>query len=91
MRFWLGGAPFSVGSVEKVGPKGDRHPATELGKVFFLPRDSPVARRYYKRNFPGGVDAPGAYRQIYSNRGWLVYAAPGCLASARSALRSPRG
>jgi hypothetical protein len=70
LRYWLKGAPGSVTTVEK-------HSAP-MGRVLVLPRHSRVANRFYRKAFPKNVHAPAGYTQIYSNRSWRVFAAPGC-------------
>jgi hypothetical protein len=69
LRYWLDGKPKSVGTIEKR--------ASPLGRMLVVPRDVPLARRFYKKNFPQ-VTPPSGYRAIYADRSWKVYAAPGC-------------
>jgi hypothetical protein len=69
IRWWLDGDPKSVGTVE--------NGASPLGKLLLVPRRSPLANRFYKENFPAYAPPP-AYRSLYRNRTWQVYAAPGC-------------
>jgi hypothetical protein len=70
IRFWLGGGPGSVRTVE-----GGTAP---MGRVLLLPRRGPMtARAFRNRPFPN-VKVPAGYRQIFRNGAWRVYAAPGC-------------
>ena len=69
-RFWLGGAPGSVTTVE--------NGASPMGKMLLLPRrNRSTGRVYSKRTFPR-VRPPDGFRQIYRNPSWRVFAAPGC-------------
>jgi hypothetical protein len=71
IRFWLGGEPGSVRTVE-----GGAAPTSRL---LLLPRRSPTTGRIY--NQPGEFPKarpPAGYRQIFANRSWRVFAAPGC-------------
>jgi MFS family permease len=70
LRYWLHGDPGSVTTVEK-------H-SDPLGRILVLPRRSRVTKRFYRAAFPRNVHAPASYTQIYSNRSWRVFAAPGC-------------
>jgi hypothetical protein len=70
IRFWLGGDPGSVQTIERG--------AAPMGRLLLLPRRGPIVARMY-RNFPfPKVRVPAAYRQIFQNQSWRVYAAPGC-------------
>jgi hypothetical protein len=70
IRFWLGGEPGSVQTLE--------HGAAPMSRVLLLPRRSWSTRRMY-RNLPfPNVRVPAGYRQIFRNQSWRVYAAPGC-------------
>jgi len=69
IRWWLDGDPGSVGTVEQG--------ASPLGKLLLVPRHSRVANRFYQENFPRYAP-PASYRQLYANRTWAVFAAPGC-------------
>jgi hypothetical protein len=69
VRYWLGGDPGSVGTVE--------HGASPLGKLLLVPRRTKRARRFYRVNFPTYAP-PSSYRKLYENRTWRVFAAPGC-------------
>jgi hypothetical protein len=69
-RFWLGGAPGTVTTVESG--------ASPMGKLLLMPVKGPTTRRIYPpRVFPK-VAAPPGWRTIYENRSWRVTAAPGC-------------
>jgi hypothetical protein len=70
MRYWLGGDPGSVNTVE-------RHTG-RLGRMLLLPQHSPSTRRVYTSNTFPGTKPPRGWAQIYANRSWRVYAAPGC-------------
>jgi hypothetical protein len=73
IRWWLDGAPGSVGTV-----KGGASP---LGRMMLLPRRSPTTRRIYgPATFPK-ARPPGDWKRIYLNRSWRVYAAPECRAA----------
>ena len=69
IRWWLGGDPKSVGTVE--------NGASPLGRLLLVPRRTRLARRFYKVNFPV-YSPPASYRKLYENRTWRVFAAPGC-------------
>jgi hypothetical protein len=69
IRFWLGGDPGSVTTVEN----GMSSP----GKLLLLPRRNRPATRFYRANFPGDAPPP-SYRRVYQNPTWQVYAAAGC-------------
>jgi hypothetical protein len=70
LRYWLGGDPGSVGTIEA-------H-ASPLGRLLLTPRRSTVAKRFYGKNFPR-TRRPAGYRILFQNRSYRVYAAPGCL------------
>jgi hypothetical protein len=70
IRFWLGGEPGSVRTIEGG--------AAPVGRVLLLPRRGPVTNRMY-RNVPfPNVRVPDGYRQIFRNGSWRVLAARGC-------------
>jgi hypothetical protein len=70
IRFWLGGDPGSVRTLEGG--------AAPVSRVLLLPRRGPSTGRMYRnRPFPN-VRIPAGYRQIFRNQSWRVYAAPGC-------------
>jgi hypothetical protein len=70
VRYWLGGAPGSVRTVEG-GASG-------MSRLLLLPRRNRATRRVYSlKTFPI-VSAPDGYAQIYRNRSWRVYAAANC-------------
>jgi hypothetical protein len=70
IRYWLGGDPGSVRTVE-----GGTAP---MSRLLLLPRRSRSTRRIYKpATFPK-VQPPDGYRQIFRNQSWRVFAAPGC-------------
>jgi hypothetical protein len=72
VRYWLGGAPGSVRTVEAG--------ASPMSRLLLLPRRNKATRRVYSlKTFPI-VRAPGGFTQIYRNASWRVYAAPGCAA-----------
>ena len=71
IRFWLGGEPGSVRTVEGG--------AATTSRLLLLPRRSRTTGRIY--NKPGEFPTarpPDGYRQIFRNRSWRVFAAPGC-------------
>jgi len=72
IRYWLRGAPGSVGTVA-----GGQSP---MGRMLLLPRRNWTTRRIY--NLQDGtlpqVPVPAGYERIYRNRSWRVFAAPGC-------------
>jgi 4-amino-4-deoxy-L-arabinose transferase-like glycosyltransferase len=70
LRYWLDGAPGSVGTV--------RADASPLGRLLLVPRATRLAKGLYKANFPRDVRPPADYRQVYENRSWRLWAAPGC-------------
>jgi hypothetical protein len=69
-RYWLDGAPGSVGTVEQG--------ASPMGKVLLLPRRNRSTSRLYRNNTFPKVQPPDGYTQIYRNPSWRVFAAPGC-------------
>ena len=69
-RFYLDGAPGSVGTVE--------NGASPMGKVLLLPRRNRSTSRLYRNNTFPKVQPPAGYTQIYRNPSWRVFAAPGC-------------
>ncbi|MDP9385586.1 MAG: hypothetical protein M3P50_10205, partial [Actinomycetota bacterium] len=70
VRYWLNGPPGSVGTVKNA--------ASPLGELLLVPRRTRLARRVYRENFPR-VAPPPAYRPLYENASWRVWAAPECL------------
>jgi hypothetical protein len=70
LRYWLGTAPGSVGTVEAG--------ASRLRRVLLLPRRNALMRRFYRQNYPRVAPPPG-YRPVYRNAAWRVLAAPECL------------
>jgi len=72
IRYWLGGAPGSVRTVEGG--------ASKMGQMLLLPRRNRATHRVYSlKTFPI-VKPPAGYTQIYRNASWRVFAAPGCAA-----------
>jgi hypothetical protein len=72
VRYWLGGDPGSVGTIEA-------H-ASPLGKLLLVPRRSVQAKRFYGKNFPvATAKRPAGYRILFQNRSYRVYAAPACV------------
>jgi hypothetical protein len=70
IRWWLNGKPGTVTTVE------DHE--SPLGRMLLIPRKGPTTRRIYgPRTFPT-ITAPDDWHQVYRNRSWRVYAAPGC-------------
>ena len=70
IRFWLGGEPGSVRTLEGgAGP---------MGRVLLLPRRGRMTKRMFSNLPYPNVRVPADYRQIFRNRAWRVYAAPGC-------------
>jgi hypothetical protein len=67
LRYWLGGRPGSVGTVEG-GP---------VGGPLLVPRRTYYARHFYKENFPT-VKPPPGYHRVYENRTWRVFAPAAC-------------
>ncbi|CAA9467606.1 MAG: hypothetical protein AVDCRST_MAG38-863 [uncultured Solirubrobacteraceae bacterium] len=74
IRYWLDGAPGSVGTI-KSG-------ASPMGRLFLVPRRSRLAKRTFRENFPV-FTVPQGYRTLYENPSWRVWAAPGCLTRPR--------
>jgi len=73
IRFWLGGEPGSVTTVEGG--------ASPLGRMLLLPRRGPTTQRIYNDRagtFPDVTPPPG-WERVHVNRSWRVYAAPGCV------------
>jgi hypothetical protein len=71
LRYWLGGDPGSVGTVE------DR--LSPLGRLLVAPRRSKLASGFYGKNFPARAARPPAgWRTLYQDRSYRLYAAPGC-------------
>jgi hypothetical protein len=69
-RFWLGGAPGTVSTVE-----GGSSP---MGKLLLMPVKGPTTRRIYPPKVYPKVTVPAGWRTVYENRSWRVSAAPGC-------------
>ena len=71
VRDWLDGAPGTVVTTEAgISP---------LARIHLVPRDAPLPRRFYRKEFPRATAAqPPGYDEIYANRSWRVYAAPEC-------------
>jgi hypothetical protein len=69
-RFWLGGEPGSVTTVE-----GNASP---MGKLLLMPVRGPTTRRIYPPKVYPKVATPPGWRTVYANRSWRVSAAPGC-------------
>jgi hypothetical protein len=69
-RFWLGGAPGTVSTVEGR--------ASPMGKLLLMPVKGPTTRRIYPPKVFPKVATPAGFRTIYANRSWRVSAAPGC-------------
>jgi hypothetical protein len=70
LRYWLGGEPGSVGTIEQ---------GTFSGRMLLVPRRTYYARRFYKENFPRVAPPPG-WQRVYENRSWRVFADPVCSA-----------
>jgi hypothetical protein len=70
LRYWLGTAPGTVGTVEAG--------ASPLRRVLLLPRRNALMRRFYRQNYPRVARPPG-YRPVYRNAAWRVLAAPECV------------
>jgi hypothetical protein len=69
-RFWLGGAPGTVSTVERG--------ASPMGRLLLMPVKGPTTRRIYPPQVFPKVATPAGWRTIYENRSWRVSAAPGC-------------
>jgi hypothetical protein len=69
IRYWLDGDPGSVQSIER----RPGHPS----RLLLLPRHTKVPTRFYQGKVPTLRPPPG-YREVYRNRSWDLYAAPGC-------------
>jgi hypothetical protein len=70
VRFWLGGAPGTVTTVERG--------ASPMGKLLLMPVKGPATKRIYPPHVFPKVATPAGWRTIYKNRSWRVSAAPGC-------------
>ena len=70
VRFWLGGAPGTVTTVEGG--------ASPMGKLLLMPVKGPTTRRIYPSQVFPKVATPPGWRTVYANRSWRVSAAPGC-------------
>ena len=69
-RFWLGGPPGSVSTVEgRASPMGD---------LLLMPRRARSTRRIYNAQTFPRVAVPPGWATVYENRSWRVYAAPSC-------------
>jgi len=75
LRWWLDGPPGSVGTV--------RGGASPLGRLLLVPRPGRLTRRVYGEDLPR-VAPPRDYAELYANRSWRLYAAPGCLTRPRA-------
>jgi hypothetical protein len=70
LRWWLDGDPKTVTTPEDG--------ASPLGRMLLLPRrGAPLVRRFYRENLPRR-GPPAGWQEVYGNRTWRVYAAPGC-------------
>jgi hypothetical protein len=71
LRWWLGGNPGSVGTIE------DR--LSPLGRLYLVPRRSKIATSFYGRAFPyARAREPAGWRMLYQDRSYRLYAAPAC-------------
>jgi hypothetical protein len=70
VRYWLGADPGTVNTVE-LG-------AGRMGRMLVLPRRGPSTHRVYNRKTFPKAKPPRGWHQVYANRSWRVYAAPGC-------------
>jgi hypothetical protein len=70
VRFWLGGAPGTVTTVERG--------ASPMGKLLLMPVKGPTTKRIYPPHVFPKVATPAGWRTIYKNRSWRVSAAPEC-------------
>lgn len=70
LRWWLRAKPETIYTIE--AGLGDP------SQLILLPRDGPAARRFYRDALPR-TRPPAGYGEIYGNRNWVVYAAPGCV------------
>ena len=71
IRWWLEGDPGTVTTIRKR--------TSPLGKLLLVPRDVRSVRRFYKTNFPRRTARrPPGWTELYRNRSWKIYAAPGC-------------
>jgi hypothetical protein len=68
IRFWLDGDPGSVRTADD-----------GVGRMLLLPRRGPTTQRIYNAETFPTVTPPASFEQIYRNRSWRVYAAPGCV------------
>jgi MFS family permease len=75
LRWWLGGRPGSVGTVE--------HHASRQAKLFLVPRATQVPHHFYGVAFPH-VPPPAGYRVLYRDRSFRLYAAPECFTAPPS-------
>jgi hypothetical protein len=69
-RFWLGGAPGTVSTVEGG--------ADHIGRMLLMPVKGPTTKRIYPPAIYPKVATPAGWRTVYANRSWRVSAAPGC-------------
>jgi drug/metabolite transporter superfamily protein YnfA len=82
-RFWLGGPPGSVGTVEDG--------ASPMGKLLLLPRHNRSTSRIYRAGAFPRVQPPADYRQIFRNPSWGgIAAAGGGSSGSSSSSRTPR-
>jgi hypothetical protein len=70
-RFWIGGPPGTVGTVEGG--------ASPMRGMLLMPRRGPTTRRIYHAGTFPQVKVPNGWETIYENRSWRVSAAPRCL------------
>jgi hypothetical protein len=74
VRFWLDGAPGTVRTVEGG--------ASPMGRMLLVPRRNRSTARVYRNVAFPKVSPPDGYPQIYRNRSWRIFAAPGCAGPA---------
>ena len=79
-RFWLGGAPGTVSTVEGG--------ASAMGRMLLMPVKGPTTRRIYPPGIYPDVAVPAGWRTVYGNRSWRVWAAPGCGGPPRASTSS---
>jgi hypothetical protein len=75
LRYWLGGDPGSVGTVERG--------LTPLRKLLLVPRRSRIARGFYGPAFPH-ARPPAGWRVVASDRSYRLYASPRCVTAPPS-------
>ena len=69
-RFWLGGAPGTVSTVEGG--------ASPMGKLLLMPVKGPTTRRIYPPKVFPKFKTPANWKTVYANRSWRVSADPAC-------------